>query len=98
VLHSNNNTACDSLVKSTLMPRSHALFSTATHRPDMGSGRFVEPTCFVDVTNNMRIAQGGIFGPVLVVIPSEEMRMGSALPMTAYMACPEASGAVMSAR
>lgn len=41
-------------------------------RPDMGSGWFVEPTCFVDVTNDMRIAQEEIFGPVLVVIPFED--------------------------
>ena len=41
-------------------------------RPDKGSGWFVEPTCFVDVTNNMRIAQEEIFGPVLVVIPFED--------------------------
>jgi len=38
-------------------------------RPDMGSGWFIEPTCFADVTNDMRIAQEEIFGPVLVVIP-----------------------------
>ncbi len=41
-------------------------------RPDMGSGWFIEPTCFVDVTNDMRIAQEEIFGPVLVVIPFED--------------------------
>ncbi|MDR2857172.1 MAG: aldehyde dehydrogenase family protein [Novosphingobium sp.] len=41
-------------------------------RPDKGSGYFVEPTCFVDVTNGMRIAQEEIFGPVLVVIPFED--------------------------
>jgi aldehyde dehydrogenase (NAD+) len=41
-------------------------------RPDKGSGWFVEPTCFVDVTNDMRIAQEEIFGPVLVVIPFED--------------------------
>jgi aldehyde dehydrogenase (NAD+) len=41
-------------------------------RPDKGSGYFVEPTCFVDVTNDMRIAQEEIFGPVLVVIPFED--------------------------
>jgi len=40
-------------------------------RPDKGSGFFVEPTCFVDVDNRMRIAQEEIFGPVLVVIPFE---------------------------
>ncbi|MDE2339991.1 MAG: aldehyde dehydrogenase family protein, partial [Alphaproteobacteria bacterium] len=41
-------------------------------RPDKGGGYFVEPTCFVDVTNDMRIAQEEIFGPVLVVIPFED--------------------------
>ncbi|MCI4592339.1 aldehyde dehydrogenase family protein [Sphingobium sp. BYY-5] len=41
-------------------------------RPDKGHGYFVEPTCFVDVTNDMRIAQEEIFGPVLVVIPYED--------------------------
>ena len=41
-------------------------------RSDKGSGYFVEPTCFVDVTNDMRIAQEEIFGPVLVVIPFED--------------------------
>ncbi len=40
--------------------------------PDKGSGFFVQPTCFVDVTNDMRIAQEEIFGPVLVVIPFED--------------------------
>ncbi|MFC3172695.1 aldehyde dehydrogenase family protein [Novosphingobium bradum] len=34
-----------------------------------GEGFFIEPTCFVDVTNEMRIAREEIFGPVLVVIP-----------------------------
>lgn len=38
-------------------------------RTDMGGGFFVEPTCFVDVDNRMRIAREEIFGPVLVVIP-----------------------------
>lgn len=41
-------------------------------RPDKGGGFFVEPTVFVDVTNDMRIAQEEIFGPVLVVIPFED--------------------------
>jgi aldehyde dehydrogenase (NAD+) len=41
-------------------------------RPDKGGGYFIEPTCFVDVTNEMRIAQEEIFGPVLVVIPFED--------------------------
>lgn len=37
-------------------------------RPDLGAGQFVEPTIFVDVDNKMRIAQEGVFGPVLSVI------------------------------
>jgi aldehyde dehydrogenase (NAD+) len=41
-------------------------------RTDLGGGFFVEPTCFVDVRNDMRIAQEEIFGPVLVVIPFED--------------------------
>ena len=41
-------------------------------RPDMGGGFFIEPTCFVDVRNDMRVAQEEIFGPVLVVIPYED--------------------------
>ncbi|MCW1431177.1 aldehyde dehydrogenase family protein [Novosphingobium sp. JCM 18896] len=41
-------------------------------RPDKGNGFFVEPTVFVDVTNDMRIAQEEIFGPVLVVIPFKD--------------------------
>jgi len=40
--------------------------------PYKGAGFFVEPTCFVDVTNDMRIAREEIFGPVLVVIPFED--------------------------
>ncbi|QQE81125.1 5-carboxymethyl-2-hydroxymuconate semialdehyde dehydrogenase [Alicyclobacillus sp. SO9] len=41
---------------------------------DMSQGNFLSPTLFVDVTNDMRIAQEEIFGPVLVSIPfdSEE--------------------------
>ena len=41
-------------------------------RTDKGGGFFVEPTCFVDARNDMRIAQEEIFGPVLVVIPFED--------------------------
>lgn len=35
-------------------------------------GYYVEPTVFVDVSNDMRIAQEEIFGPVLVVIPFKD--------------------------
>ena len=41
-------------------------------RTDRGKGFFIEPTCFVDVRNDMRIAQEEIFGPVLVAIPFED--------------------------
>jgi len=40
-------------------------------RHDKGGGFFIEPTCFIDVNNRMRIAREEIFGPVLVVIPYE---------------------------
>ncbi len=45
-------------------------------RPDKspdggGGGYFIEPTCFAG-SNDMRIAQEEIFGPVLVVIPFED--------------------------
>ncbi|MYZ46260.1 aldehyde dehydrogenase [Propylenella binzhouense] len=33
-----------------------------------GAGQFVEPTVFLDVTNDMRIAQEEVFGPVLAVL------------------------------
>lgn len=36
--------------------------------PEYDDGFFVEPTIFADVTNDMRIAQEEIFGPVLVVM------------------------------
>jgi aldehyde dehydrogenase (NAD+) len=48
------------------------LFAGGDLRPDIGTGWFIEPTCFVDVTNDMRIAQEEIFGPVLVVIPFDD--------------------------
>lgn len=35
---------------------------------EYGAGQFVEPTIFVDVNNQMRIAQEEVFGPVLAVI------------------------------
>ncbi|TFH22535.1 MAG: aldehyde dehydrogenase family protein, partial [Myxococcales bacterium] len=38
----------------------------------LSKGYYVEPTVFVDVTNDMTIAREEIFGPVLVVIPFED--------------------------
>lgn len=37
-------------------------------RPECGNGWFVEPTIFDGVTNDMRIAQEEVFGPILSVI------------------------------
>jgi aldehyde dehydrogenase (NAD+) len=39
---------------------------------DRGAGWFVEPTLLVDVTNDMRVAQEEIFGPVLCLIAYED--------------------------
>lgn len=36
-----------------------------------GKGYYIRPTLFADVTNDMRIAQEEIFGPVLVAIPHD---------------------------
>ncbi|MGH1331748.1 MAG: aldehyde dehydrogenase [Paracoccaceae bacterium] len=36
--------------------------------PEIGAGRFIEPTVFTGVTNDMRIAQQEVFGPVLSII------------------------------
>jgi betaine-aldehyde dehydrogenase len=43
-------------------------------RPDgLDTGWYVRPTLFADVTNDMRVAQEEIFGPVLVVIPYDDV-------------------------
>jgi betaine-aldehyde dehydrogenase len=39
----------------------------------LARGWYVQPTVFVDVRNDMRIAQEEIFGPVLVVIPYDNL-------------------------
>jgi acyl-CoA reductase-like NAD-dependent aldehyde dehydrogenase len=39
--------------------------------PELAAGNFIEPTVFAGVTNDMRIAQEEIFGPVVAVIPFE---------------------------
>ena len=43
------------------------------------NGWFVRPTIFSDVSNQMRIAQEEIFGPVLVIIPFENEDEGIAI-------------------
>jgi (Z)-2-((N-methylformamido)methylene)-5-hydroxybutyrolactone dehydrogenase len=49
--------------------------------PDLTGGQFVEPTIFTDVTNDMRIAQEEVFGPVLSIIgfddESEAVQLGN---------------------
>ena len=45
------------------------LVTGGTGRPDgLEHGYFIKPTLFANVTNEMRIAQEEIFGPVLVLI------------------------------
>ncbi|WP_416881588.1 aldehyde dehydrogenase family protein [Marivita sp.] len=43
------------------------------------TGWFVKPTIFADVSNDMRIAQEEIFGPVLVIIPFEDEAVAIAI-------------------
>ena len=45
-----------------------ALGGAPASRPECGDGWFIEPTVFTGVTNDMRIAQEEVFGPVLSVI------------------------------
>ncbi len=49
-----------------------ALGGTPASRPECGDGWFVEPTIFSGVSNDMRIAQEEVFGPVLSVIPFKD--------------------------
>lgn len=46
-----------------------ALGGKAATGSELDGGRFVEPTVFIDVAPDMRIANEEIFGPVLAVIP-----------------------------
>ena len=49
-------------------------------RPEgLAKGWFVQPTIFADVSNDMRIAQEEIFGPVLVIIPFADEAEGIAI-------------------
>ncbi|PWC87501.1 carnitine dehydratase [Azospirillum sp. TSH100] len=49
--------------------------------PGLIGGQFVEPTIFTDVTNDMRIAQEEVFGPILSIIgfdsEEEAIRIGN---------------------
>jgi len=48
------------------------LGGSRAQRPECGDGWFVEPTIFEGVSNQMRIAQEEVFGPVLSVIPFKD--------------------------
>ena len=50
------------------------LGGTAASRPECGKGWFVEPTVLEGVSNDMRIAQEEVFGPVLAVIRFKDER------------------------
>ena len=49
--------------------------------PNVSGDRFVEPTIFTNVSNDMRIAQEEVFGPILSIIPfeteTEAVRIGN---------------------
>ncbi|MGO1397464.1 MAG: aldehyde dehydrogenase [Brevibacterium yomogidense] len=47
--------------------------------PGAGGGQFVEPTILTGVTNDMRIAQEEVFGPILSVIPFDDEDDGVAI-------------------
>jgi betaine-aldehyde dehydrogenase len=50
------------------------LLTGGSGRPDgLGTGWYVRPTVFANVDNTMRIAQEEIFGPVLSVIPYDDV-------------------------
>jgi aldehyde dehydrogenase (NAD+) len=64
------------------------------------TGWFVKPTVFADVSNDMRIAQEEIFGPVLVIIPfdneAEAIAIANDTPygLAAYLQTGDAARAV----
>ena len=50
------------------------LVTGGTGRPDgLNKGYFARPTVFADVTNDMTIAREEIFGPVLCILPYEDL-------------------------
>ncbi len=59
------------------------LGGAAATGPGLGAGQFVQPTVFTDVTNDMRIAQEEVFGPVLSIIgfddEAEAVRIGNGI-------------------
>jgi aldehyde dehydrogenase (NAD+) len=56
-----------------------ALGGVAATRPECGNGWFVEPTIFTGVKPSMRIAQEEVFGPVLSIIPFDDLEEAIAI-------------------
>jgi acyl-CoA reductase-like NAD-dependent aldehyde dehydrogenase len=52
---------------------SGATLVTGGGRPDRDTGWFVQPTVFSGVDNSSRVAREEIFGPVLAVIPYDDV-------------------------
>ncbi len=46
---------------------------------DFGKGQYIQPTVFTNVTNDMTIAREEIFGPVLTVIPFDDIEEAIAI-------------------
>ncbi len=63
---------------------------TGGNRLDKGEyqhGWFLEPTVFTEVDPKMRIAQEEIFGPVVSIIPCDDLETPSKSPITSNTAC-----------
>lgn len=56
-----------------------ALGGHALEGPEYGAGQFIAPTIFTGVRNDMRIAQEEVFGPVLSVIPFDDLDQAVAI-------------------
>ena len=67
--------------------------------PYQGAGakgqQFVQPTIFTGVSNDMRIAQEGVFGPVLPIVPLIPKTTRYRLAMTLYMVLPLVYGLIL---
>lgn len=61
------------------------------HPEGIEAGYYLKPTVFVNVKNDMTIAQEDIFGPVLSVIAMIPRTKPSKLPMTPNTACMQPS-------
>ena len=76
------------------------LASGGTGRPEgLDKGYYVKPTVFADVTNDMTIAREEIFGPVLTIIPyndiDDAIRIANDTPygLSGYVSCADLESA-----